>query len=245
MMRNHMGSESTNSGRNVPVALGGGHGVARSLVRECPTPCPRRDDRGEHRDRLRHSRSDDSRAAAKPARIYSLTVPKLTGTITRTFDAVRKCIGPMPEFSPDMPQTTGITCDPPYESITINYNILDIPGLFWPKPSLLRGDRWCSTFSINNYILVFLSVQSTPSIGPNFGTLTYTRSLFFTTRPTMTEISQGGPRGDSPSTTDTDDCDFTRYAEVNLEDGQVLLYDVEVTEAWIQSDVAIPREDVT
>lgn len=61
----------------------------------------------------------------------------------------------------------------------------------------------------------------------------------------MTEISQGGPRGDSPSTPDTDDCDFTRYAEVNLEDGQVLLYDVEVTEAWIQSDVAIPREDVT
>lgn len=61
----------------------------------------------------------------------------------------------------------------------------------------------------------------------------------------MTEITQGGPTGERPSTTDGDDCDFTRYAEVNLEDGQVLLYDIDVTEAWIQSDVAIPLEDVT
>lgn len=60
----------------------------------------------------------------------------------------------------------------------------------------------------------------------------------------MTEIKQGGPTGDRPSTPDQDNCDFTRYAEVNLEDGQVLLYDIEETEAWIQSDVAIPLQDV-
>lgn len=61
----------------------------------------------------------------------------------------------------------------------------------------------------------------------------------------MTEITQGSATGDRQSTTDLDDRDFTRYAGVNMEDGQVLLYDTEETEAWIQSDVAVPREDQT
>lgn len=60
----------------------------------------------------------------------------------------------------------------------------------------------------------------------------------------MTEITQGGPKGDRTPTPDRDNRDFTRYAEVNLEDGQVLMYDIEVTEAWIQSSVAFPIEDV-
>lgn len=61
----------------------------------------------------------------------------------------------------------------------------------------------------------------------------------------MTEITQGGPNDEGSPKLVQDDHDYTRYAEVVLEDGQVLLYDIEETEAWIQSDVAIPMEDVT
>lgn len=38
--------------------------------------------------------------------------------------------------------------------------------------------------------------------------------------------------------------DYARYKEVHLE-GQVLLYDVDEPDAWIQSDVVLPLEDVT
>lgn len=61
----------------------------------------------------------------------------------------------------------------------------------------------------------------------------------------MTEITQGGPNDEGSPEQVRDDHDYTRYAEVLLEDGQVLLYDIEETEAWIQSDVAVPVEELS
>lgn len=67
-------------------------------------------------------------------------------------------------------------------------------------------------------------------------------------RPTMTEITQDPPEDDEflwINPDHPDDLGFERYADVRLEDGQVLLYDLEETDAWIQSDVTVPIEDVT
>lgn len=45
----------------------------------------------------------------------------------------------------------------------------------------------------------------------------------------MTEITQGGPNDERSSKLVQDEHDYTRYAEVMLEDGEVLLYDIEET----------------
>lgn len=35
-----------------------------------------------------------------------------------------------------------------------------------------------------------------------------------------------------------------RYADLTLADGTVLIYDVDATDAWIQSDAAVPHGEV-
>lgn len=58
----------------------------------------------------------------------------------------------------------------------------------------------------------------------------------------MTETTQDGP--DSFSRFGRAEVDYERYADVNVEDGHVMVYDIDESDAWIQSNVAIPIEDV-
>lgn len=81
-------------------------------------------------------------------------------------------------------------------------------------------------------------------IGFDFGKLSLGGVDLHQFEATMTEITQGGPEDDRSTEMVRDEPDYARYKEVHLE-GQVLLYDVDETEAWIQSDVALPIEDVT
>lgn len=39
--------------------------------------------------------------------------------------------------------------------------------------------------------------------------------------------------------------DYDRYADVTVEDGHVMVYDIDESDAWIQSNVAISIEDVS
>lgn len=60
----------------------------------------------------------------------------------------------------------------------------------------------------------------------------------------MTRITPDDPDRDSSPGIDRDGPDYERYRNVNLENGNVLLYDPEHLEAWIKSDLALPIEDV-
>lgn len=60
----------------------------------------------------------------------------------------------------------------------------------------------------------------------------------------MTEITQGGPMGKNTPSSEQVARDFRRYPVVNVEDGEILLYDIEVTDAWIQSDLSVTLEEV-
>lgn len=61
----------------------------------------------------------------------------------------------------------------------------------------------------------------------------------------MTEKTTDAADNDRFTRLGRDEPDFERYADVDLEDGRVLLYDTDETDAWIQSDVTIQIEDVS
>lgn len=61
----------------------------------------------------------------------------------------------------------------------------------------------------------------------------------------MTEKTGGGPDDDEPEPPATDEPDYARYGEVKLGNGQLLMYDVDVREAWIQSDISLSLAEST
>lgn len=61
----------------------------------------------------------------------------------------------------------------------------------------------------------------------------------------MTENTRAGPDDVGAERPATDEPDYARYGDVKLGNGQLLMYDIDIPEAWIQSDISLSLGELT